>query len=181
MLLRQHKFCPKAVLPFLHVGVSITDKAFASFVKLSACQRTKTVSDYYKHLEASGWLRHIRTLLECGNFLATSIIRGISCVVHCSDGWDRTAQTVSIAQLLLDPFFRTIRGFQVLYFPIFGCSDTFCKWFSDDNTLHLLYDAFVTNALLPLPTQMDYHPSRLKYIPVLQGVSPWLCCKKIEK
>ncbi|VDM78212.1 unnamed protein product [Strongylus vulgaris] len=38
----------------------------------------------------------------------------ISCVVHCSDGWDRTAQTVSLAQLLLDPFFRTIHGFQVL-------------------------------------------------------------------
>uniref|UniRef100_A0A1I7XJE2 phosphatidylinositol-3,5-bisphosphate 3-phosphatase n=1 Tax=Heterorhabditis bacteriophora TaxID=37862 RepID=A0A1I7XJE2_HETBA len=39
---------------------------------------------------------------------------GISCVVHCSDGWDRTSQTVAIAQLLLDPFYRTIHGFQVL-------------------------------------------------------------------
>uniref|UniRef100_A0A915Q1T3 phosphatidylinositol-3,5-bisphosphate 3-phosphatase n=1 Tax=Setaria digitata TaxID=48799 RepID=A0A915Q1T3_9BILA len=81
---------------------------------LDACHRAKTVSDYYKQLESSGWLKHILALLECGNFLAISIARGISCVVHCSDGWDRTAQSVSIAQLLLDPFFRTIKGFQIL-------------------------------------------------------------------
>ncbi|VDN06258.1 unnamed protein product [Thelazia callipaeda] len=81
---------------------------------LHACQRTKTIADYYKQLEMSGWLRHVRALLECGHFLATSVAHGISCVVHCSDGWDRTAQSVTIAQLLLDPFFRTIRGFQIL-------------------------------------------------------------------
>ncbi|VBB30109.1 unnamed protein product [Acanthocheilonema viteae] len=80
----------------------------------STCHRAKTVTDYYKQLEASGWLKHVLALLECGNFLAISIARGISCVVHCSDGWDRTAQSVSIAQLLLDPFFRTIKGFQIL-------------------------------------------------------------------
>ena len=35
-------------------------------------------------------------------------------LVHCSDGWDRTAQICSLAQILLDPYFRTIEGFQVL-------------------------------------------------------------------
>lgn len=39
---------------------------------------------------------------------------GISVVVHCSDGWDRTAQTCALASLLLDPFYRTFKGFQVL-------------------------------------------------------------------
>lgn len=38
----------------------------------------------------------------------------MSCVVHCSDGWDRTSQVVAVAQLILDPFYRTIHGFQVL-------------------------------------------------------------------
>jgi len=31
-----------------------------------------------------------------------------------SDGWDRTAQTCSLAQMLLDPYYRTIKGFIVL-------------------------------------------------------------------
>lgn len=29
-------------------------------------------------------------------------------VVHCSDGWDRTTQIVALAELLLDPYYRTI-------------------------------------------------------------------------
>jgi hypothetical protein len=35
-------------------------------------------------------------------------------LVHCSDGWDRTSQLTALAQLLLDPFFRTFDGFKVL-------------------------------------------------------------------
>lgn len=37
----------------------------------------------------------------------------VSVVVHCSDGWDRTAQTCSLASIMLDPYYRTIHGFQV--------------------------------------------------------------------
>jgi len=35
-------------------------------------------------------------------------------VVHCSDGWDRTSQIASLAQMMLDPYFRTFEGFQVI-------------------------------------------------------------------
>jgi myotubularin-related protein 1/2 len=37
-----------------------------------------------------------------------------SVVVHCSDGWDRTAQLTSLAMMMLDPYYRTLKGFQVL-------------------------------------------------------------------
>ena len=37
-----------------------------------------------------------------------------SVIVHCSDGWDRTAQLTSISMILLDPYYRTLAGFQVL-------------------------------------------------------------------
>ncbi|MBA0759760.1 hypothetical protein Gotri_022596 [Gossypium trilobum] len=39
------------------------------------------------------------------SFLAVSL---------CSDGWDRTSQLVSLANLMLDPYYRTFTGFQAL-------------------------------------------------------------------
>ena len=36
-----------------------------------------------------------------------------SVLLHCSDGWDRTSQLSSLAMIMLDPFYRTIRGFEV--------------------------------------------------------------------
>jgi protein-tyrosine phosphatase len=38
----------------------------------------------------------------------------LSVLVHCSDGWDRTAQLTSLAQLLIDPHYRTLSGFRTL-------------------------------------------------------------------
>uniref|UniRef100_A0A8C4HXR9 Myotubularin related protein 7a n=1 Tax=Dicentrarchus labrax TaxID=13489 RepID=A0A8C4HXR9_DICLA len=41
-------------------------------------------------------------------------VETISVLVHCSDGWDRTAQVCSVACVLLDPYYRTLRGLMVL-------------------------------------------------------------------
>lgn len=35
-------------------------------------------------------------------------------MIHCSDGWDRSAQLTSLTQLLIDPYFRTLEGFLIL-------------------------------------------------------------------
>jgi myotubularin-related protein 6/7/8 len=57
----------------------------------------------------------LKALFDCGKFIADSISTGISCIVHCSDGWDRTAQTICIAQILLDPYYHTINGFEATF------------------------------------------------------------------
>uniref|UniRef100_A0A6B2EES0 phosphatidylinositol-3,5-bisphosphate 3-phosphatase n=1 Tax=Phlebotomus kandelakii TaxID=1109342 RepID=A0A6B2EES0_9DIPT len=77
-------------------------------------QKTPTMSGFLSSLESSGWLKHIRSILDTSNFIASAVDKGISVVVHCSDGWDRTAQVCSLAALILDPFYRTIKGFQAL-------------------------------------------------------------------
>jgi len=38
----------------------------------------------------------------------------MSVLLHCSDGWDRTAQLSSLALMCLDPYYRTLEGFQCL-------------------------------------------------------------------
>lgn len=37
-----------------------------------------------------------------------------ACLVHCSDGWDRTAQNTTLVMLSLDPYYRTLEGFCIL-------------------------------------------------------------------
>src|SRR5262249_1874774 len=66
-------------------------------------------------LRRSGWLRHISTILEGALLIVRNVhINSSHVLIHCSDGWDRTAQLSSVSQICLDPFYRTIRGFQIL-------------------------------------------------------------------
>lgn len=54
--------------------------------------------------------------------VADKVSSGNSVVVHCSDGWDRTAQLTSLAMLMLDSHYRTLRGFQVSRFTLVNMS-----------------------------------------------------------
>ncbi|EGD79452.1 hypothetical protein PTSG_10018 [Salpingoeca rosetta] len=70
---------------------------------------------WYGKLEATGWLAHTRSILSAARVIARKVEQlGVSAIVHCSDGWDRTSQLVALAQIMLDPFFRTLDGFIVL-------------------------------------------------------------------
>ena len=42
---------------------------------------------------------------------------GASVLVHCSDGWDRTAQVCSVACVLLEPYYRSLKGLMVGHQP----------------------------------------------------------------
>lgn len=66
-------------------------------------------------LGGSGWLIHVQSVLAGAAWIAARVaLESASVLVHCSDGWDRTTQLVSLASLLLDPYYRTIKGFQAL-------------------------------------------------------------------
>jgi len=70
---------------------------------------------FFGRLEESLWLQHIRMVLGASCQLAEKLeLEGASALVHCSDGWDRTSQLCATAQLLLDPYYRSMEGFAVL-------------------------------------------------------------------
>ncbi|XP_058897980.1 myotubularin-related protein 6 isoform X2 [Kogia breviceps] len=102
---------------FQFVGIENIHVMRSSLQKLLEVSGTKglSVSDFYSGLENAGWLRHIKAVTDAAIFLAKAVmVENASVLVHCSDGWDRTSQVCSLGSLLLDPYYRTVRGFMVL-------------------------------------------------------------------
>eukprot|EP00659_Diplonema_papillatum_P005513 gene5513-8391_t len=69
---------------------------------------------WLKQLDDTQWLDAISCILDTANLCADSLSAGTNLLLHCSDGWDRTAQVVCIVQILLDPHSRTLFGFCAL-------------------------------------------------------------------
>ncbi|XP_025205248.1 myotubularin-related protein 2 [Melanaphis sacchari] len=66
-------------------------------------------------IESTYWLKHIKCILAGACRIVDKVENHkTSVLVHCSDGWDRTAQLTALAMVLLDPYYRTIKGFEVL-------------------------------------------------------------------
>lgn len=62
----------------------------------------------------AGWIKFYEAIMEGVGIIVEHLKLGMAVLVHCSDGWDRTAQLVSLAQICLDPQVRTIEGFIAL-------------------------------------------------------------------
>ncbi|KAG3120639.1 Myotubularin-related protein 2 [Phytophthora idaei] len=107
-----------AKLIFMNVenihSVRQSQLALAAIFEPKKSASEDTTSSFYGRIDSSGWLRHVRLVLKASVELAHTVHNGMSVLTHCSDGWDRTAQMVALAELMLDPYYRTLRGFQVL-------------------------------------------------------------------
>lgn len=76
---------------------------------------TMDENHWLSKIESTHWLEHIKVILAGALRIADKVESNkTSVLVHCSDGWDRTAQLTSLAMLMLDPYYRTLRGFEVL-------------------------------------------------------------------
>ncbi|XP_037303464.1 myotubularin-related protein 6 isoform X2 [Manduca sexta] len=99
---------------FMGIGnIHVMRKSLQKLVE-TCDQNTPTMSSFLSGLESSGWLKHIKSILDTSWWMSCAIARGVSVCVHCSDGWDRTAQVCSLAALCLEPHYRTINGYQAL-------------------------------------------------------------------
>ena len=112
----QIDYYEKCELEYLNIGNIHTMRD--SLHKLFDLSTSTGVDPYHTltaRIENSMWLSHINTILDSAWRVVSAIVaEKCSVLVHCSDGWDRTAQVSSVAQLLLDPYSRTIIGFESL-------------------------------------------------------------------
>jgi hypothetical protein len=60
------------------------------------------------------WLEKIKLIIEETYQVCDKMEQDYSVLVHCSDGWDRTSQVSSLAQLVFFPHLRTFEGFERL-------------------------------------------------------------------
>ncbi|XP_062407448.1 myotubularin-related protein 9 [Sardina pilchardus] len=88
-----------------------------SLIKLAeACNdQSHSMDRWLSKLEASNWQSHVKEILTTACLAAQCIDReGASVLVHGTEGTDSTLLVTSLAQIILDPSSRTIRGFQAL-------------------------------------------------------------------
>lgn len=70
---------------------------------------------FFRAVENSEWLQQLQSLLQiAGSIVDLLDLHGSSVMLCLEDGWDVTAQLTSIAQICLDPYYRTLDGFRVL-------------------------------------------------------------------
>eukprot|EP01006_Ploeotia_vitrea_P031533 TRINITY_DN63874_c0_g1_i1.p1 TRINITY_DN63874_c0_g1~~TRINITY_DN63874_c0_g1_i1.p1 ORF type:complete len:1121 (+),score=591.58 TRINITY_DN63874_c0_g1_i1:188-3364(+) len=147
---------------------------------VDACQQASAVADtgsavFNKMVDDSNWLNHVRLVLQAAANAAVLVhFKNASCLVHCSDGWDRTAQITALAQLMLDPFFRTIRGFAVLiqkewlsFGHKFGQRIGHCDPRFDDSQRSPVFMQFldcVWQVMQQFPVSFEFNDELLAYI-----------------
>ncbi|KAK6766955.1 hypothetical protein RB195_026302 [Necator americanus] len=110
-------------MEFVPISFPTTHQMKISFKKLLRVMRpsvpfmdsSSSSSTFYRSLEESEWLQMVSNLLSLSTSIASVVNMQNSSVALCiEEGWDATCQLVSLAQLMLDPYYRTIDGFQVL-------------------------------------------------------------------
>lgn len=64
---------------------------------LKVVKGADSMHSFLAELDSCKWLTHIRAVLETTSHIVRYVLDGRPVVIHCSDGWDRTAQTCSLA------------------------------------------------------------------------------------
>uniref|UniRef100_A0AAQ5ZQV6 Myotubularin-related protein 9 n=1 Tax=Amphiprion ocellaris TaxID=80972 RepID=A0AAQ5ZQV6_AMPOC len=101
----------------IHKALERSNVLQDSLIKLvEACNdQNHSMDRWLSKLEASSWQSNVKEILTTACLAAQCIDReGASVLVHGTEGTDSTLQVTSLAQIILDPTCRTIRGFQGL-------------------------------------------------------------------
>ena len=82
--------------------------------KISFDIKNSNMTNFLSKFESTKWLEYLSIIIKGSILVSKYLKKNINVLVHCSDGWDRTAQVCCLVQMILDPYYRTIEGFAVL-------------------------------------------------------------------
>ena len=107
---------PNINMEVIFCGIPNIHAVRSSFEKMFSTISYNNINEYsvIANLPNTFWYETIILILKSGFQIYNSINDKYTVLIHCSDGWDRTAQLSSISQLLLDKYYRTLEGFIVL-------------------------------------------------------------------
>ena len=104
---------PNINMEVIFCGIPNIHAVKSSYEKMFSNLSYNNDSEYavIANLPTTSWYETIILILKSGFQIYNSITEKSTVLIHCSDGWDRTAQLSAISQLLLDKYFRTLEGF----------------------------------------------------------------------
>ena len=92
-------------------NIHVMRNSFHAFCGAMFAPSNSINDSFHAEIANSGWLTHCGKILQAAIKVAEKLhIERCSVLVHCSDGWDRTPQICSVAQILLDPYYRSLEG-----------------------------------------------------------------------
>ena len=154
-------------------GIRFSKTAFNKIKKLCNDKEIMENNNFLSELEDSGWINFIIKVLKTSTKISELVMEGNNVLVHCSEGWDRTPQLVSISQILLDPYFRTFEGFAILFekdFVSFGhkfeirSGITEKEFEKKTNQVILQYLDCVYQLLMQFPSEFEFTSEFLLFI-----------------
>ncbi|CAH2240141.1 jg6394 [Pararge aegeria aegeria] len=94
-----------------------TKHAFKKLLRAAAPSAPQSPDEpgFFRLVEESGWLWQLRQLFQLSGAVVDLLdVQGSSVLLSLEDGWDVTAQISSLAQICLDPYYRTLEGFRIM-------------------------------------------------------------------
>ena len=107
---------PGTTLQFCDIGnIHAVRGAYQKMSALCLNMTNSADVNWGSAIEDTKWLSHIRIILAASWETAFWVhVHRMPVLLHCSHGWDRTSQVSALAQLMLDPYYRTMEGFACL-------------------------------------------------------------------
>ncbi|KAG5884190.1 hypothetical protein JTB14_020713 [Gonioctena quinquepunctata] len=104
-------------IPVEYYDIRHTKAAFKKLMRacIPSSQNVEPEHSFHKLIENSEWLQQIQNIMQLSGAVVDLLdLQGSSVAICLEEGWDVTAQVSSVAQLCLDPYYRTLEGFRAL-------------------------------------------------------------------